>query len=137
MNRDELYNAFILFQQLISKYDNENENNIEYIKNKLFEYVSVKKNKFFSETIECNDNYDENDNENNFDVQNYIPVYCKTENDLNINNTKEIINKNKLIKSYSFSFSINAKYRIYNTYLYTFLNNQKETIKGNSLIFNE
>ena len=88
INKDDLYNVFILFQNLMSKYDNENENNIEYIKNKLFEFASVKKNKFFSETIECNDNYDENDNENIFDVQNYIPVYCKTENDLNINNTK-------------------------------------------------
>ena len=50
VNKDDLYNAFVLFQQLISRY--ENENNIEYIKNKLFEFISYKKVNCFSETIE-------------------------------------------------------------------------------------
>ena len=139
VNKDDLYNAFILFQQLMSKYDNENENNIEYIKNKLFEFVSVKKVNYFSETIECNDNYDENDNAIIFDAQNYMPVYCKSDKDLNINsNIKNEKNKNNsnLVKSYSFSFGNYHKNRILNNYLY-FLNEQRDTIKSNSQIFNE
>ena len=139
VNKDDLYNAFILFQQLISKYDNENENNIEYIKNKLFEFISVKKVNFFNETIECNDNYDENDNEIIFDPQNYMPVYCKSDKDLSINlNLKNEKNKNNsnLLKSYSFSFGNYHKNRILNNYLY-FLNEQKDTIKSNSQIFND
>ena len=139
INKDDLYNAFILFQNLMIKYDNENENNVEYIKNKLFEFVSVKKNNFFTETIECIDNYDENDNEKIFDIQNYMPIYCKSEKELNLKmiNTSENDNKNNLIKSYSFSFSTNDKNRILNNYLDTFLNNPKDTIKSNSQIFNE
>ena len=131
VNKDDLYNAFVLFQQLISRY--ENENNIEYIKNKLFEFISYKKVNCFSETIECNGNYDDNDNI--FDIQNYMPIYCKSDRDLNLNNEK---NKNiNLLKSYSFSFNINDKNRILNNYLYTFINDQKDTIKSNSQIFNE
>ena len=142
VNKDDLYNSFLLFQQLISKYDNENENNVEYIKNKLFEFISVKKVNFFSETIEFNDNYDENENANIFDVQNYMPIYCKSQKELNINiniknNEKNNKNNNNLIKSYSFSFGLNDKNRILNNYSYVFLNEQKDTIKSNSQIFNE
>ena len=127
----------MLFQQLMLKYDNENENNIEYIKNKLFEFISVKKVNFFSETIECNDNYDEN--EIIFDAQNYMPVYCKSDKDLNINsniNNEKNKNNSNLVKSYSFSFGNYHKNRILNNYLY-FLNEQRETIKSNSQIFND
>ena len=131
MNKDDLYNAFLLFQQLISKY--ENENNVEFIKNKLFEFVSMKKINF-TETIDYNE--DENDNENIFDIQNYMPIYCKTERDINIDlNNNEKNNKNNLVKNYSFSFSINDKNKILNNY--TFLNDPKESIKNNSLLFSE
>ena len=139
LNKEDLYNAFILFQQLNSKYKNDNENNEEYIKNKLFEFVSMKKNPFFSETIECNVNYDDNENENIFDVQNYMPIYCKSDKDVIVNNHINENNNNNinLIKSYSFSFNLNDKNKILNNYLYTFLNDPKDTIKSNSQIFNE
>ena len=137
INKEDLYNAFILFQRYISKYDTENENNIEYIKNKLFEFVSTKKNNFFTETIECND-YEEIDNENIFDVQNYMQNFCKSERELNLNlNNNASDNNNNLIKSYSFSFSNNDKNKILNNYFLTLLNDAKETIKSNSQIFNE
>ena len=137
INKEDLYNAFIFFHQLYSKYKTDNENNVEYIKNKLFEFVSMKKNNFFSETIECNDNDDENDNEKIFDVQNYMPVYCKSDKDLNVNNNNDNKNNNNLVKNYSFSFSLNDKNKIINNYLDTFLNGPKDTIKSNSQIFNE
>ena len=141
INKEDLYNSFIYFQQLISKFDNNNENNKEYIKNRLFEFVSLKKNNYFSETIECNDNYEdnenynENDNENILDIQNYMQIYCKTEKYININNTDN--NHMNLTKRNSFSYSIYDKNKIFNNYFLTFLNDAKETIKSNSQIFNE
>ena len=136
INKEDLYNAFVLFQRFYSKYDTENENNIEYIKNKLFQFVSMQKNNFFSETIDCND-YEENDNENIFDVQNYMPIYCKSDKELNLNmNNENHNNHDNLIKSYSFSFSNNMN-KILNNYFLTFLNDAKETIKSNSQIFSE
>ena len=143
LNKDELYNAFVFFQNIISKEDNENLNNVEYIKNKLFEFVSMRKNNIFTETIEINDNFDlnENDVENNFDIQNYMPIYYKSERDLNINfinNTNINENNNiNLVKSYSFSYSINSKNKILNNQLFSLYNNAKDTIKSNSQIFNE
>ena len=141
INKEDLYNSFIYFQQLMSKFDNNNENNKEYIKNRLFEFVSMKKNNYFSETIECNDNYEdnenynENDNENILDIQNYMQIYCKTEKYENINNTDN--NHMNLTKRNSFSYSIYDKNKIFNNYFFTFLNDAKETIKSNSQIFNE
>ena len=135
LNKEELYNAFILFQQLMSKYDNDIENNVEYIKNRLFEFISMKKNNYFTETIECNDNY--NDNENFLDIQNYMQIYCKTDKDLNLNNINFRNNQIDMIKNYSFSYNMNDKKKIFNNYFNTFLNDAKETIKSNSQLFNE
>ena len=139
LNIDDLYNAFVLFQELISKYENEKLNNIDYIKNKLYEFILMKKNKNFTETIDCIDNLEENENENIFDVQNYLPIYYKSERD----NTKNINNTNfneknslNLIKSYSFSYSINNKSKLFNNY-FNILDSGKDSIKSNSQIFNE
>ena len=138
INKEDLYNAFILFQQLISKYDINNENNIEYIKNRLFEFVSMKRNNFFNETIECNDNFDDNENENILDIQNYMQIYCKTEKGINLNNINNNENNNmNLIRINSFSYDVNDKIKIFNNYFSTLLHDAKETIRSNSQIFNE
>ena len=141
LNKEDLYNSFIYFQQLISKYDNNNENNKEYIKNRLFEFVSMKKNNYSNETIEFNDNYEDkenyNENDNILDIQNYMQIYCKTENDININNNNIENNNMNVTKRNTFSYSMNDKNKIINNYFCAFLNDAKETIKSNSQIFNE
>ena len=131
LNKDELYNAFVLFQELISREENEKLNDYNFIKNKLFEFVSLRKNNNFSETIECNDNFTEIENENIFDIQNYMPIYYKSERE-NTNNVNNI----NLIKSYSFSYSLNNKNKLINNY-FNYPYYAKDTIKSNSLIFNE
>ena len=136
LNKDELYNAFIFFQSLISRDENDNLNNVDYIKNKLFEFVSTKKHNFFSETIEYNDNFDEN--ENISDIQNYMPIYYKSDRNPIINNTANEENNINLIKSYSFSYSTNNKNKILSNNTRNSLSrNMKNTIKSNSQIFNE
>ena len=136
LNKDELYNAFIFFQSLISRDENDNLNNIDYIKNKLFEFVSTKKHNFLSETIEYNDNFDEN--ENISDIQNYMPIYYKSDRDPIINNNVHEENNNNLIKSYSFSYSTNSKNKLFSNNMRNSLSrNMKNTIKSNSQIFNE
>lgn len=135
LNKDELYNAFIFFQSLISRDENDNLNNVDYIKNKLFEFTSTKKHNFFSETIEFNDNFEEN--ENISDIQNYMPIYYKSDRDPIINNANEENNTN-LIKSYSFCYSSNIKNKIFSYNARNSLSrNMKNTIKSNSQIFNE
>ena len=123
LNKDELYNAFILFQKLI-KEENERINDIEYIKNRLFEFVL----KHISE------NYDNIcDNDEIFELQSYRRILCKSEKLLNINKKIfDFIDENdiNIMRNYSYSFNINHKNKI----LY---NNTKDTIKSSSQIFNE
>ena len=123
LNKDELYNAFILFQNLI-KEENERINDIEYIKNRLFEFVLKR--------ISGNDdNMCENDDI--FELQSYRRLLCKSEKLLNIyKNSFDFIEENdiNLIRNYSYSFNINNKNKI----LY---NNTKDSIKSSSQIFNE
>ena len=123
LNKDELYNAFILFQNLI-KEENERTNDIEYIKNRLFEFVLKR--------ISGNDdNMCENDDI--FELQSYRRLLCKSEKLLNIyKNSFDFVEENdiNLIRNYSYSFNINNKNKI----LY---NNTKDSIKSSSQIFNE
>ena len=123
LNKDELYNAFILFQNLI-KEENERTNDIEYIKNRLFEFVLKR--------ISGNDdNMCENDDI--FELQSYRRLLCKSEKLLNIyKNSFDFVEENdiNLIRNYSYSFNINNKNKI----LY---NNTKDIIKSSSQIFNE
>ena len=123
LNKDELYNAFILFQNLI-KEENERINDIEYIKNRLFEFVLKR--------ISGNDdNMCENDDI--FELQSYRRLLCKSEKLLNIyKNSFDFVEENdiNLIRNYSYSFNINNKNKI----LY---NNTKDSIKSSSQIFNE
>ena len=136
LNKDELYNAFIFFQSLISRDENDNINNVDYIKNKLFEFASTKKHNFFSETIEYNDNFDEN--ENISDIQNYMPIYYKSDRNPIINSNANEENNINLIKNYSFSYSNNSKNKILrNNTRNSLSRNMKNTIKSNSQIFNE
>ena len=123
LNKDELYNAFILFQNLI-KEENERTNDIEYIKNRLFEFVLKR--------ISGNDdNMCENDDI--FELQSYRRLLCKSEKLLNIyKNSFDFVEENdiNLIRNFSYSFNINNKNKI----LY---NNTKDSIKSSSQIFNE
>ena len=123
LNKDELYNAFILFQNLI-KEENERTNDIEYIKNRLFEFVLKR--------ISGNDdNMCENDDI--FELQSYRRLLCKSEKLLNIcKNSFDFVEENdiNLIRNYSYSFNINNKNKI----LY---NNTKDSNKSSSQIFNE
>jgi hypothetical protein len=121
---------------LISRDENDNLNNVDYIKNKLFEFVSTKKHNFFSETIEYNDNFDEN--ENISDIQNYMPIYYKSDREPIINSNANEENNINLIKNYSFSYSINNKNKLLTNNIHNSISrNMKNTIKSNSQIFNE
>ena len=123
LNKDELYNAFILFQNLI-KEENERTNDIEYIKNRLFEFVLKR--------ISGNDD-NMCENVDIFELQSYRRLLCKSEKLLNIyKNSFDFVEENdiNLIRNYSYSFNINNKNKI----LY---NNTKDSIKSSSQIFNE
>ena len=122
LNKDELYNAFILFQNLI-KEENERANDIEYIKNRLFEFV-------LKHISGNDDNICENDDI--FEIQSFRRILCKSEKLSNLyKNNFYFIEENDihLIRNYSYSFNINNKNKI----LY---NNTKDT-KSSSQIFNE
>ena len=124
LNKDELYNAFILFQNLI-KEENERTNDIEYIKNRLFEFVLKR--------IPGNDD-NMCENVDIFELQSYRRLLCKSEKLLNIyKNSFDFVEENdiNLIRNYSYSFNINNKNKI----LYN--NNTKDSIKSSSQIFNE
>ena len=123
LNKDELYNVFILFQNVI-KEENERTNDIEYIKNRLFEFA-------LKHISGNDDNMCENDDI--FELQSYRRILYKSEKLSNIYiNRFDLIEENdiNLKRNYSYSYNINYKNKI----LY---NNTKGTIKSSSQIFNE
>ena len=131
INKDELYNAFILFQKLLLKgnYKNKNE---EYIKTKLFDFILEKKN------ININKNINENSRNNleknkNIFITNYLRSYSKP-----FIHCHSIQNKNKEIqKSSSFSYFIKQKSGYLNNYFDLLDEDEKNTPKSVSLIFDE
>ena len=126
LDEDEIYNAFVFFQQLIKKEESKNESQ-GYFKDKLFEFIlnskkrktkilpntSYKKNKNILKTYDC------------------FHLYSKT-----ILNCDKI-NSRHLTKSLSFSFKNNNKNNIFHNFLNLSQENMKNTPKSASQIFDE
>ena len=94
LNKDELYNAFFIFQQLL--FNNEDENiNEENIKDKLFNFVIEKKNNFNNKKRNKFNKVDSEKNNNIFFTDKNLYIFSKTFFDNNIiHNNNEIRDKN-------------------------------------------
>ena len=132
INKNELYNCFIFFQQLLKNEEYKHKNEEE-IKTKLYNFIIEKKygknNKSKigrnKDTLEKNKTlFYTADNQN---------LYTKTYYDYN-----RVQNKNKIIrKSFSFSYNYNYKNNFFLNYFYLLDENVKDTPKSSSQIFDE
>ena len=125
LNKNELYNAFISFQELMNKDEYKNKNE-DYIKNKLFEYIIHNKNEEYK--IEYYNNYKEN--KYGLNTHDYVHFNSKTLYDFN---SRQLKNKN-LIKPFSFSYSNNFNK---NNLLNLSNENIRDTQKSFSQMFDE
>ena len=128
LNKNEIYNAFIFFQQLLNKEKYANKNK-DYIKKKLFEFILEKKKE--DNKIKLNNNL--KINEKFFSTHDCLNFYSKPLYNYNI---FQFRNKN-LIKSSSFSYNTNCKQKLIHNYFNLTNGNIKEIQKSASQIFDE
>ena len=132
LNKDELYNAFIIFQQLL--FNNEDENiNEENIKDKLFNFVIEKKNNFKNKKRNKFNKVDSEKNNNIFFTDKNLHIFSKTFFDNNIiHNNNEIRDKNN-----SFSYRNYWKNKKFFNLFNLIDENIKESSKSVSQIIDE
>jgi len=129
LDKEELFNAFNYFQQLLKK-EEYKCNRRDEIKNKLFDFILKRKSN--KNKVKINNNNLKRE-ENIFNTYDCHQLYPKILYDVNTyrNSIK------KIIKSFSFSFSNNYKQNIFDNFCNLSKENIRDTPKSVSQLFDE